>query len=339
MSLTSQNTSDGYLGHFASLSALSVDHPAALYPGRRATVEFSPGVATVVYSDGISWQRSASTSFTDARTDAGIGIGYNGDWWLTYAPASAPQQSIVLGQTTKFSYNSTQSNSGVGHCVAGLNWYEQNATGNPSLAIANENKFDNNAAGTISNAKFVENQLSTNNGTISTLTGTNNRIVTNAGTVTLFVAYTLDVTANAGAVGTVYGYQFPDLTSITGINAKYAFINSDANAPVVSAAPIVDQSITYSSPSATGFTVNVPTRKQILLLTPSAGYAAGTINFPAKATLLDGQTLEVTTSQAVTAVTWGANGAAFVLNGPAGLTAGQTVRFRYFAAIDWWVRV
>lgn len=279
-----------------------------------------------------------STSATESRVNSGIGVPYRADWRMTYNPGSAPSQSIVLARTTKVTYSSSFSNSGLGHTVAAINWYEQTGTGNPSLAIACENKFDNVSAGTISNAKMVENQLSSNAGTITTLTGSACRITGNAGTVTLFIGNTIDV-VNSGTVGTVYGYHFPDLTAVTGITNKYYGINSDPNAPFISAAPVVDQSLDYSSPAATGFTVTINTRKQVHLMTPGAPYANGTINFPPKATVLDGQTLELTTTAAVTAVTWGANGAAFVYNAPAGLTAGQTVRFRYFSAIDWWVRV
>jgi hypothetical protein len=98
----------------------------------------------------------------------------------------------------------------------------------------------------------------------------------------------------------------------------------------------------YAAPNLTGFTVLVapPTAGQsvFLLLTPTAGFAAGTLTLPQQATLADGQELLVTTTQAVTALTIGANGATAVNGAPTTLAANAFFRLRYDAIAKSWYR-
>jgi hypothetical protein len=99
----------------------------------------------------------------------------------------------------------------------------------------------------------------------------------------------------------------------------------------------------YESPSATGFTVEVepPTAgdSMWLLLTPAAGYAAGTIVLPAQSQAEDGQELLVTTTQAVTTLTISANGASDVVGEPTTLAANAFFRLRYDGVSFKWYRV
>lgn len=235
---------------------------------------------------------------------------------------TALSTQVSVAATHRSNYTSTYNLNGAGHVVPCLNWVAHQTAATLFLVIPTESKLDNESTGTITTAVLHEAQIASNLGTIGTA-----------------YAHRAQVTSNAGTIGTFVGYYMPDLTAISGITTKYCLNNRDPDAPIWSYGPIIDQSIYYASPNATGFTVTVTAHKQIALIMPAAGYATGTINFPPVAGVLDGQTLELTTTQAVTTVTWGANGAAFVYNGPAGLTAGQTVRFRYFGAVDWWVRV
>lgn len=98
----------------------------------------------------------------------------------------------------------------------------------------------------------------------------------------------------------------------------------------------------YASPNATGFSVAIaPTtdgNSVFLLLTPLAGYAAGTIVLPALAECLDGQELLVTCTQTVTALTVDGNGA--TVNGaPTTLAANAFFRLRFDAINESWYRV
>lgn len=94
----------------------------------------------------------------------------------------------------------------------------------------------------------------------------------------------------------------------------------------------------YASPNATGFTVAIAPAVEgasmFLLLTPVAGYAAGTISLPSAPS--DGQEVLVTCTQAVTALT--VNGG--TINGaPAALTANGFFRLRYDGVNKSWYRV
>lgn len=88
----------------------------------------------------------------------------------------------------------------------------------------------------------------------------------------------------------------------------------------------------YAAPNATGFTVTVspptPGASVFLLLTPVAGYAAGTIALPAQTSLVDGQEFLVFTSQSVTALTVSSAGAS-ILGAPSTLAANAFFRLRY----------
>jgi hypothetical protein len=96
----------------------------------------------------------------------------------------------------------------------------------------------------------------------------------------------------------------------------------------------------YSAPSATGFSVTVapPTDGSSvwLLLTPAAGYAAGTVVLPAAG--VDGQEVSVTCAQAVTALTVNGNG--HTVNGaPTTLAANAFFRLRYDGVFAAWYRI
>lgn len=98
----------------------------------------------------------------------------------------------------------------------------------------------------------------------------------------------------------------------------------------------------YSAPSATGFSVTLAPvtdgASVYLLLTPAAGYAAGTIVMPAVAASVHGQEVLVSSTQAVTTLTVSGNGA--TLNGaPTALTANAFFRLRFDGVFSAWYRV
>jgi hypothetical protein len=98
----------------------------------------------------------------------------------------------------------------------------------------------------------------------------------------------------------------------------------------------------YASPNATAFNVLIsPTtagENVYLLLTPTAGFAAGTITLPALASAVDGQEVLVSCTQAVTTLTVAGNGA--TVNGaPTTLTANGFFRLRFNGVNNSWYRV
>jgi len=103
----------------------------------------------------------------------------------------------------------------------------------------------------------------------------------------------------------------------------------------------------YAAPSATGFTVAITdgsvdlvTSSNVhLILTPLAGYAAGTITLPAKAGLVDKQEVLVNCTQDVTTLTIGLNGASGAIGAPTTLAANAFFRLKYDAVTFNWYRV
>ncbi|MES3022746.1 MAG: hypothetical protein V4857_14295 [Pseudomonadota bacterium] len=98
----------------------------------------------------------------------------------------------------------------------------------------------------------------------------------------------------------------------------------------------------YSAPAATGFSVTIDPVTDggsvRLLLTPIAGYAAGTIVLPALAECQDGQELLVSTTQAVTTLTVSGNGAT-VVGAPTTLAANAFFRLQFDGVLNTWYRV
>jgi hypothetical protein len=103
------------------------------------------------------------------------------------------------------------------------------------------------------------------------------------------------------------------------------------------------QETQYFAPSATGWAVTVsPTvngNNVFLLVTPTAGFAAGTITLPLQTQAQHGQTVEVASTQAVTALTVAGNGATAVNGAPTALTANSFFKLRYDGVLKSWYRI
>jgi len=97
----------------------------------------------------------------------------------------------------------------------------------------------------------------------------------------------------------------------------------------------------YAAPSATGFTVPFTdsSANTHLILTPTAGYAAGTITLPAVANCIDKQEVLVNCTQQVTTLTVDGNGAVAVTGEPASLGADDFFRLKYDLTTQTWYRV
>lgn len=105
-----------------------------------------------------------------------------------------------------------------------------------------------------------------------------------------------------------------------------------------------DYASQYAAPSATGFSVLVTdgaddNTSVHLILTPLAGYAAGTITLPAVADVVDKQEVLVNCTQAVTTLTIGLNGASGAPGAPTTLAANDFFRLKYDAVTSNWYRV
>jgi len=102
-----------------------------------------------------------------------------------------------------------------------------------------------------------------------------------------------------------------------------------------------DDKITqYAAPSATAFSVQINNDADSvwLVLTPTAGFAAGTLVLPAVANCVDRQEVLVNCTQAVTTLTVSGNGAT-VTGAPTTLAANGFFRLRFDTITDTWYRV
>lgn len=97
----------------------------------------------------------------------------------------------------------------------------------------------------------------------------------------------------------------------------------------------------YAAPSATGFTVQIldGSDNVWLILTPTAGFAAGTIKLPDASKCVDKQEVLVNCTQQVTTLTVGGNGAMAVTGEPLSLGADDLFRLRFDRATSSWYRV
>jgi hypothetical protein len=107
--------------------------------------------------------------------------------------------------------------------------------------------------------------------------------------------------------------------------------------------PVGSLETQYSAPSATGFSVTIlPSTaggSVHLILTPVAGYAAGTIVLPLSTGLVDKQEVMVNCTQSVASLTVSGNGAGAVTGAPTSLAANGFFRMKYDAALSSWYRV
>ena len=101
-----------------------------------------------------------------------------------------------------------------------------------------------------------------------------------------------------------------------------------------------DKLTQFSAPSANAFTVQINDADESvwLVLTPTAGFAAGTIKLPLLANCVDKQEILVNCTQAVTTLTTDGNGAT-VTGAPAALTANAFFRLRFEGVTKTWYRV
>lgn len=145
--------------------------------------------------------------------------------------------------------------------------------------------------------------------------------------------------------------QYPILDSLSSSDQVYLYSSSNGFAGRASLNLLTeylsgevtasDDKITqYSVPSATGFTTTISNGSDSvwLILTPTAGFATGTIVLPASANCVDRQEILVNCTQVVTTLTVSGNGAS-VVGAPTSLSANSYFRLRFDRVSSNWYRV
>jgi hypothetical protein len=142
-------------------------------------------------------------------------------------------------------------------------------------------------------------------------------------------------------------YSTADTLSLSDLFFLWSTVNGDTRKASFSAlqslmVPGGTSSATeYAAPTATGFTATIAQtggNDVWLVLTPAAGYAAGTIVLPSAANSVHGQDVVVSCSQSVGALTVSSSGAS-VAGAPTALSANGFFRLRYESVTKSWIRV
>jgi hypothetical protein len=92
----------------------------------------------------------------------------------------------------------------------------------------------------------------------------------------------------------------------------------------------------------TGFSIAAPTpvaQQQWILLQPAGTLASGTVVLPLNTATPDGTEVLITSTQIITALTIGLNGAAAANGAPTTLTANGFARLRFVQATNSWYRI
>lgn len=98
---------------------------------------------------------------------------------------------------------------------------------------------------------------------------------------------------------------------------------------------IADQGYSLQTP-ITGFTITIPNGCSALVLNPAGVLATGTINMPT--TPIDGQRVELLTTQTITALTLSPNAGQTISGAVATLTAAAPAAYKYVLSLTKWIK-
>jgi hypothetical protein len=161
--------------------------------------------------------------------------------------------------------------------------------------------------------------------------------ISNNGTTT--VAGPLTATAlvvNSNATTPANGFNRPT-TNVLGVYTNSTLASEwDANGNFINKKSIVDQSYSLQVP-VTGFSITIANNITTLLINPAGTLATGTITMPA--TPIDGQIVQVGSSQIVSSLTVSANAGQTLLGAPTSITPSGGFRYIYNLSGTTWYRI
>ena len=118
-----------------------------------------------------------------------------------------------------------------------------------------------------------------------------------------------------------------------------AFLQANLTFPTFTG--FVNFATQYAAPSSSGFSVSITdtSANTHLILTPTTGFAAGTIVLPNVTSAIDKQEVLVNCTQQITTLTVNGNGAVAVTGEPASLGADDFFRLKYDLLTQTWYRI
>ncbi|MGH7782241.1 MAG: hypothetical protein ACREO5_00125, partial [Candidatus Binatia bacterium] len=128
------------------------------------------------------------------------------------------------------------------------------------------------------------------------------------------------------------GTTLPIRLIMSGVTAFQVDINSN----IFYTRAIADQGYSLQVP-ITGFSITIPDNSSSLILNPAGVLATGTIVMPANP--IDGQRVELSTTQTVTALTLNANAGQTISGNVTTLTAAAPASYRYVLSLTKWIHV
>ncbi len=119
----------------------------------------------------------------------------------------------------------------------------------------------------------------------------------------------------------------------TSLNSLLTFINANATIPNANTKQ-------YSAPTV-GFNLSITDNQNNvwLILTPAGTLATGTLTLPLASNLLDQQEILVNSTQTITALSFGLNGAIAGVGLPTTITANGFFRLRFDQVVQNWYRI
>lgn len=145
--------------------------------------------------------------------------------------------------------------------------------------------------------------------------------------------------------------QLASLSQVSGGDQLPIYVPNNGDARKVSVTQLLQYfQQTFAAPTvstnlyvpATGFNITVPTpvsEQQWMLLQPAGTLASGTITLPLNTGVPDGTQLLVTSTQTITTLSIGLNGAAATFGAPTTISAGGFFTLRFYQATNSWYRV
>jgi hypothetical protein len=217
---------------------------------------------------------------------------------------------------------------GGGHIVGSMGWAVQNSPAALAMGIGVEGRFDHQGAGVTDRGQGILGLTTAQHGKINKGYGVRSELqIASGAEITDGYGYEAKFSQNAGTMSSYTGYYMPQVSGLVPTPSIMRFIdNREPNAPIVSAAPIIDQSYVVLAGVGSGFAYQILDNIGHVQLVPGETLATGTLQLPANP--VDGQEVSIATTQQITALNLLGNNRT-VFGGVTSLPANASATYRY----------